>query len=165
MSEPVSIGLIGAGIMGERMLRAILAQSPELVRAAGIWDPSAEAMARIAGELARTARLSAERGLTATGSAARLETEVGTAEAEVARIVVDATLLVAADIPCETLGILSAAAGAASITVLWPAGSATERAAVPPMRRVMHVMKPVGGADLVEAVFARDHASLVTQAA
>ena len=85
--------------------------------------------------------------------------------AEVARIVVDATLLVAADTPCETLGILSAAAGAASITVLWPAGSATERAAVPPMRRVMHVMKPVGGADLVEAVFARDHASLVTQAA
>lgn len=57
MSEPVSIGLIGAGIMGERMLRAILAQSPELVRAAGIWDPSAEAMARIAGELPQVARM------------------------------------------------------------------------------------------------------------
>ncbi len=42
--------------------------------------------ARIAGELARVARLSAERGLTSTGSAARLETEVGTAEAEVARL-------------------------------------------------------------------------------
>ncbi|WP_186417781.1 Gfo/Idh/MocA family oxidoreductase [Bosea sp. CS1GBMeth4] len=57
MSEPVSIGLIGAGIMGERMLRAILAQPPGLVRAAGIWDPSAEAMARIAGELPQVARL------------------------------------------------------------------------------------------------------------
>lgn len=57
MSAPVSIGLIGAGIMGERMLRAILAQSPELVRAAGIWDPSGEAMARIAGELPQVAQM------------------------------------------------------------------------------------------------------------
>lgn len=57
MSEPVSIGLIGAGIMGERMLRAILAQSPEMVRAAGIWDPSGEAMARIAGELPQVAQM------------------------------------------------------------------------------------------------------------
>ena len=56
MSAPVSIGLIGAGIMGERMLRAILAQSPELVRAAGIWDPSAEALARIASELPQVAQ-------------------------------------------------------------------------------------------------------------
>ncbi|MGE7468095.1 Gfo/Idh/MocA family protein [Bosea sp. NPDC003192] len=56
MPQPVSIGLIGAGIMGERMLRAILAQSPDLVRAAGIWDPSGEAMARIAGELPHVAQ-------------------------------------------------------------------------------------------------------------
>ena len=44
-----SIGLIGAGIMGERLLRAILDQSPPLLRVAGIWDPAPEAMARIAG--------------------------------------------------------------------------------------------------------------------
>ena len=44
----VAIGLIGVGIMGDRMLTAILAQPPHLVRAAGIWDPSPEAMARIA---------------------------------------------------------------------------------------------------------------------
>lgn len=44
---PLSIGIIGAGIMGERMLRAILDQSPELVRVAGIWDPSTEALARL----------------------------------------------------------------------------------------------------------------------
>jgi predicted dehydrogenase len=57
MPEPVSIGLIGAGIMGERMLRAILAQPPELVRAAGIWDPSAEAIGRMARELPQVPRL------------------------------------------------------------------------------------------------------------
>ncbi len=57
MPAPVSIGLIGAGIMGERMLRAILGQPPELVRAAGIWDPSAPAMARIAAELPQVAPL------------------------------------------------------------------------------------------------------------
>jgi predicted dehydrogenase len=65
MSEPVSIGLIGAGIMGERMLRAILAQSPDLVRAAGIWDPSDEAMARMASELPEVARLADAAAVTA----------------------------------------------------------------------------------------------------
>lgn len=58
MSAPVSIGIIGAGIMGERMLRAVLDQSPDLVRAAGIWDPSPEAMARIGKELPQIVALS-----------------------------------------------------------------------------------------------------------
>ncbi|WP_332685386.1 Gfo/Idh/MocA family protein [Bosea sp. (in: a-proteobacteria)] len=57
MPAPVSIGIIGAGIMGERMLRAMLDQTPDLVRAAGIWDPSPEAMARIAHELPQVAAL------------------------------------------------------------------------------------------------------------
>lgn len=57
MPVPVSIGIIGAGIMGERMLRAVLDQSPDLVRATGIWDPSPEAMARIARELPQVAPL------------------------------------------------------------------------------------------------------------
>lgn len=57
MPAPVSIGIIGAGIMGERMLRAVLDQAPDLVRAAGIWDPSAEAMARIGRELPQVAAL------------------------------------------------------------------------------------------------------------
>ncbi|WP_291645585.1 Gfo/Idh/MocA family oxidoreductase [Bosea sp. (in: a-proteobacteria)] len=57
MSAPVSIGIIGAGIMGERMLRAVLDQSPDLVRAAGIWDPAAEAMGRIGKELPQVAML------------------------------------------------------------------------------------------------------------
>ena len=42
----VAIGIIGAGIMGERLLGAILQQGPALVQACGIWDPSPDAMRR-----------------------------------------------------------------------------------------------------------------------
>jgi predicted dehydrogenase len=44
----VEIGVIGAGIMGERMLNAILAQDVDHLHACGIWDPSAVAMQRMA---------------------------------------------------------------------------------------------------------------------
>lgn len=44
----VAIGIIGAGIMGERLLGAILQQDPALVGACGIWDPSPDAMRRMA---------------------------------------------------------------------------------------------------------------------
>ncbi len=43
----ISLGIIGAGIMGERMLRAALDQAPDVVRVAAIWDPSPTALARI----------------------------------------------------------------------------------------------------------------------
>lgn len=43
-----SIGIIGAGIMGERLLGAILQQTPDLLRVAGIWDPAPAALDRIA---------------------------------------------------------------------------------------------------------------------
>jgi predicted dehydrogenase len=43
----VAIGIIGAGIMGERLLGAILQQDPAVVHACGIWDPSPEAMRRM----------------------------------------------------------------------------------------------------------------------
>ena len=43
----IGLGVIGAGIMGERMLRAALEQAGELVRVTGIWDPSTKALARI----------------------------------------------------------------------------------------------------------------------
>ncbi len=42
-----AIGIIGAGIMGERLLTAIVQQTPDLIRVAGIWDPSTEALARV----------------------------------------------------------------------------------------------------------------------
>jgi predicted dehydrogenase len=51
----VTIGIIGAGIMGERMLRAAQGHASDFVRVIGIWDPSAEALARI-GALAPPAR-------------------------------------------------------------------------------------------------------------
>jgi predicted dehydrogenase len=47
----VDLGIIGAGIMGERLARAALEHATESVRVVGIWDPSAEAMARIGAEL------------------------------------------------------------------------------------------------------------------
>ena len=47
-SGAIAIGIIGAGIMGERLLTAILQQDPGLVQACGIWDPAADAMQRMA---------------------------------------------------------------------------------------------------------------------
>jgi predicted dehydrogenase len=44
----VAIGIIGAGIMGARFLRGILDQAPDIVRVGGVWDPSAESLARFA---------------------------------------------------------------------------------------------------------------------
>ena len=44
----VAIGVIGAGIMGERLLNAILAQDRSLLHACGLWDPAPAAMQRMA---------------------------------------------------------------------------------------------------------------------
>lgn len=46
-SGGVAIGVIGAGIMGERLLGAIVRQEPGLVHACGLWDPSPAAMQRM----------------------------------------------------------------------------------------------------------------------
>ena len=46
-SGSVAIGIVGAGIMGERLLTAILQQDPGLLHACGIWDPAPAAMARM----------------------------------------------------------------------------------------------------------------------
>ncbi len=54
---PVALGIVGAGIMGERLLGAALSQASDVVRIAGIWDPSAEAMARIAAAFPGVPRL------------------------------------------------------------------------------------------------------------
>lgn len=53
----LSIGIIGAGIMAERLLRAILDQSPPLVNVSGIWDPAPSAMARMAATFPQVPRL------------------------------------------------------------------------------------------------------------
>lgn len=44
----VAIGVIGAGIMGERLLTAIVQQDPDLLHACGLWDPAPAAMQRMA---------------------------------------------------------------------------------------------------------------------
>jgi predicted dehydrogenase len=51
----ITLGIIGAGIMGERMLRAAIDHAQDFVRVAAIWDPSADALSRI-GSLAPHAR-------------------------------------------------------------------------------------------------------------
>ena len=53
----VAIGIIGAGIMGERLLTAILQQNPELLHACGIWDPAPAAMQRMAKTFPQVPRL------------------------------------------------------------------------------------------------------------
>ena len=53
----LSIGIIGAGIMGERLLSAILDQSPPLVQVTGIWDPAQAAMERMAASFPQVPRL------------------------------------------------------------------------------------------------------------
>lgn len=47
----ITIGVIGAGIMGERMLRAALDPAQTSVRVGPVWDPSETARARIAAAL------------------------------------------------------------------------------------------------------------------
>ena len=57
-NKSVAIGIIGAGIMGERLLNAILQQDATLLHACGIWDPSADAMQRMAQNFPGIPRLS-----------------------------------------------------------------------------------------------------------
>jgi predicted dehydrogenase len=47
----IRLGIIGAGIMGERMLRAALEHAADTVAIAGVWDPSPAARARIGAAL------------------------------------------------------------------------------------------------------------------
>ncbi|MBL6076975.1 Gfo/Idh/MocA family oxidoreductase [Belnapia sp. T18] len=48
MPAPIALGIIGFGIMGERLLRAALDHAAESVRPAGVWDPAEAAQGRLA---------------------------------------------------------------------------------------------------------------------
>ena len=48
MSAPVSLGIVGFGIMGDRLLRAALGHAAEFVTPVGVWDPAPEAASRLA---------------------------------------------------------------------------------------------------------------------
>ena len=45
---PVRLGIVGYGIMGERLLCAAIAHGPDVIAIAGVWDPSSRAMDRLA---------------------------------------------------------------------------------------------------------------------
>ena len=47
----IRLGILGAGIMGERLLRAALEHAADVVQVSGIWDPAEAARARIAAAL------------------------------------------------------------------------------------------------------------------
>lgn len=47
----IRLGVIGFGIMGERLLRVALDHDPALFTVAGVWDPSPAAMERLARDL------------------------------------------------------------------------------------------------------------------
>lgn len=44
----VALGIVGFGIMGERLLRAALTHDPAVLRPVAVWDPSPDAAARLA---------------------------------------------------------------------------------------------------------------------
>ncbi|WP_043335848.1 Gfo/Idh/MocA family protein [Belnapia moabensis] len=48
MPAPIALGIIGFGIMGERLLRAALGHAAESVRPVGVWDPAEAARGRLA---------------------------------------------------------------------------------------------------------------------
>ena len=57
-ARPIRLGIVGAGIMGERMLGAILnADGQAAAVPSGIWDPSPEALARVAARFPDVPRL------------------------------------------------------------------------------------------------------------
>ena len=49
MPSPVTLGIIGLGIMGERLLRAALDHAAESVTPVAVWDPAPAAATRLAG--------------------------------------------------------------------------------------------------------------------
>src|SRR3546814_4005969 len=55
--SPIRLGIIGYGIMGERLLRAALNHDPAVVAVAGLWDPSTAAMQRLAKDLPQVPQL------------------------------------------------------------------------------------------------------------
>ena len=54
--DPVRLGFIGYGIMGERLLRAAMASGPRTIAVAGVWDPASRAMDRLREAFPQVAR-------------------------------------------------------------------------------------------------------------
>src|SRR4051812_43052414 len=61
--DPVGLGFIGYGIIGERLLRAAVAHDPATLPVAGVWDPSPQAMERLARDFPALPRASSSEAL------------------------------------------------------------------------------------------------------
>jgi predicted dehydrogenase len=61
--QPVGLGFIGYGIMGERLLRAAVAHDPAVLKVSGVWDPSAQAMERLARDFPELRRAASSEAL------------------------------------------------------------------------------------------------------
>ena len=55
--QPVALAIIGYGVMGERLLRAALDDQDAPVKLVGVWDPSPDAMQRLAEQFPAVERL------------------------------------------------------------------------------------------------------------
>lgn len=69
---PIRFGTIGFGIMGERLLRAALAHDRTALSIAGVWDPSPDAMERLARTLPEVARFATLEDLLAASDAVHI---------------------------------------------------------------------------------------------
>lgn len=69
---PVRFGTIGFGIMGERLLRAAIAHDRSSLTIAGAWDPSPQAMQRLARELPEVRRFATLDDLLAASDAVHI---------------------------------------------------------------------------------------------
>lgn len=63
--DAVRLGFVGYGIMGERLLRAALAQDTGTLAVSGVWDPSGPAMERLARDLTEVTRFPSVDGMIA----------------------------------------------------------------------------------------------------
>ena len=61
----VTLGFIGYGIMGERLLRAALNHDPATIRIAGVWDPASSALGRLQESLPAVPRLASAKAVIA----------------------------------------------------------------------------------------------------
>jgi predicted dehydrogenase len=61
----VTLGFIGYGIMGERLLRAALGHDPAIIRVAGVWDPATSALRRLEESLPAVPRLASAEAIIA----------------------------------------------------------------------------------------------------
>ncbi len=74
----IGLGIIGAGIMGERMLRAALEHAQEAVHIARVWDASPDALARIDAALPGTTQAASAEAVVAASDCVYIATPPAT---------------------------------------------------------------------------------------